>query len=44
MAPFVVNPDAVHEFKTVKALEACGIKVAPTPAEMGKTLQSVFKG
>jgi succinyl-CoA synthetase alpha subunit len=28
----------------VKALEACGIKVAPTPADMGKTLQSVFKG
>jgi succinyl-CoA synthetase alpha subunit len=28
----------------VKALEAAGIKVAPTPAEMGRTLQSVYKG
>jgi len=28
----------------VKALEAAGIKVAPTPAEMGTTLASVWKG
>ncbi len=28
----------------VKALEACGIKVAPTPADIGKTLASVYRG
>jgi succinyl-CoA synthetase alpha subunit len=28
----------------VKALEAAGIKVAPTPADIGKTLASVYKG
>jgi succinyl-CoA synthetase alpha subunit len=28
----------------VKAMEAAGIAVAPTPADIGKTLQSVFKG
>ena len=28
----------------VKALEASGIKVAPTPADIGKTLASVYKG
>jgi succinyl-CoA synthetase alpha subunit len=28
----------------VKALESAGIKVAPTPAEIGKTLASVYKG
>jgi succinyl-CoA synthetase alpha subunit len=28
----------------VKALEACGIKVAPTPADIGRTLASVYKG
>ena len=28
----------------VKALEAAGIKVCPTPADIGKTLQSVYKG
>jgi succinyl-CoA synthetase alpha subunit len=28
----------------VKALESCGIAVAPTPAEIGRTLQSAYKG
>ncbi|OGQ13046.1 MAG: succinate--CoA ligase subunit alpha [Deltaproteobacteria bacterium RBG_16_71_12] len=28
----------------VKALEGCGIKVAPTPADIGKTLASVYRG
>ncbi len=28
----------------VKVLKACGIKVAKTPAEMGKTLQTVLRG
>jgi succinyl-CoA synthetase alpha subunit len=28
----------------VKALEASGIKVAPTPADIGRTLASVYKG
>ena len=28
----------------IAALEAAGIKVAPTPAEMGTTLESLLKG
>ena len=34
MAPFVVNPDAVHEFKTVRALDAWYRKNHATAPEM----------